>query len=193
MTAPVTLWWVRHGPTHAKTMIGWTDLPADLSDAVRLYRLTDHLPLRAPVISSDLLRATATADAIARHRPRLPPDPDLREIHFGDWENRSFAEVERSHPEQVLAFWDRPGASTAPGGECWDDLAARVGAATDRLCALGHRDVIVVAHFGAILTQLQRALGVPAKQVLAHHIDPLSVTKLRHDGGWQAETINHQP
>jgi len=28
-----TLWLVRHGPTHAKAMIGWTDLPADLSDA----------------------------------------------------------------------------------------------------------------------------------------------------------------
>ena len=69
-----------------------------------------------------------------------------------------------------------------------------MGAATDRLCGRDQPDLIVVAHFGAILTQLQRALGVPAKQVFAHQIDPLSVTRLRHDGGgWQAEAINHQP
>ena len=28
-------WLVRHGPTHAKTMVGWTDLPADLSARLR--------------------------------------------------------------------------------------------------------------------------------------------------------------
>ena len=33
------LWWVRHGPTHAKAMVGWRDLPADLSDTAALARL----------------------------------------------------------------------------------------------------------------------------------------------------------
>ncbi|MCX8953857.1 histidine phosphatase family protein, partial [Ruegeria sp. NA] len=33
---------VRHGPTHAKTMVGWSDLPADLSDTAALRRLHDH-------------------------------------------------------------------------------------------------------------------------------------------------------
>ena len=60
------IFWVRHGPTHAKAMVGWTDLPADLSDAARLARLTDHLPSDALVISSDLSRAAATADVIDR-------------------------------------------------------------------------------------------------------------------------------
>ena len=38
------LFLVRHGPTHAKTMVGWSDLPADLSDTAALARLSDHLP-----------------------------------------------------------------------------------------------------------------------------------------------------
>ncbi|MGL6209472.1 MAG: histidine phosphatase family protein, partial [Paracoccaceae bacterium] len=54
--------WVRHGPTHAKTMVGWTDLPADLSDTAALDRLKATLPQGAVTISSDLIRATATAD-----------------------------------------------------------------------------------------------------------------------------------
>ena len=55
--------WVRHGPTHAKTMVGWSDLPADLSDTARLARLSAHLPDGAPVVSSDLVRAVP---------PRMP-------------------------------------------------------------------------------------------------------------------------
>jgi broad specificity phosphatase PhoE len=38
------IWLVRHGPTHAKGMVGWTDLPADLSDGAALARLNAHLP-----------------------------------------------------------------------------------------------------------------------------------------------------
>ena len=40
-------------------MVGWSDLPADLSDTVALQRLHDHLPSDAVVISSDLSRAAA--------------------------------------------------------------------------------------------------------------------------------------
>ena len=57
-------WWVRHGPTHRKDMIGWTDVAADLSDVDRLSRLAAYLPAKAPVICSDLLRCRATADAL---------------------------------------------------------------------------------------------------------------------------------
>ena len=30
---------IRHGPTHAKGMVGWSDLAADLSDTQALARL----------------------------------------------------------------------------------------------------------------------------------------------------------
>ncbi len=49
-------YWVRHGPTHAKAMIGWTDLPADLSDTAKLARLEAMLPTGGKVVSSDLSR-----------------------------------------------------------------------------------------------------------------------------------------
>ena len=96
-------WLVRHGPTHARAMIGWTDLPADLSDSAALERLAAHLPTGAPVISSDLSRAIATADALGA-RPRLAHDPALREMHFGQWETRAFAEIEAEDPTRIRAF-----------------------------------------------------------------------------------------
>jgi len=186
--------WVRHGPTHAKAMVGWTDLPADLTDHAAVHRLRSTLPAQAVTISSDLIRATATADAICRG-PRLPHDPTLRELHFGSWEMRSFAEIEAETPDHIRAFWEEPGQVRPPGGEGWDDLTQRVWAATDRLAtAHPQSDIVVVAHFGAILAALQRALDLTAPQVFAHRIDNLSVTELTlTPDGWQVGRINHCP
>lgn len=186
--------WVRHGPTHAKAMIGWTDVFADLADTAAISRLRGHLPRTALTISSDLIRATATADVLCAGR-RLPHDPGLREIHFGDWEQRTFTEVEAENPALIRAFWDQPGQVRAPGGEGWDDLTQRVWAATDYLAAAHPgEDIIVVAHFGAILAALQRALNIPTIEVFAHKIDNLSVTELRLTGqAWHAGLINHRP
>lgn len=194
MSGPKTLWWVRHGPTHAKTMVGWTDLPCDLSQTDQIARLSAYLPAAAPVISSDLIRACATADAIAGNRPRFAPRPGLREMHFGAWENRHYADIATTEPEQIRAFWDCPGTTTAPGGECWHDLVARVHAEVDTLGALPGPDLIVVAHFGVILTQIERALGLSTVEVFGHKIDNLSVTRLvRNRAGWTANPINHIP
>ncbi|MBE0452751.1 histidine phosphatase family protein [Roseovarius autotrophicus] len=185
--------WVRHGPTHARAMVGWSDIPADLSDGARLSRLSAHLPEGALVVSSDLIRARATAVAIAGARPRLPDDPDLREIHFGDWEMQGFDSV--SDPEHLRTFWEQPGALRAPGGESWDDLSARVGRAVARLRAMHPgRDIVAVAHMGTILTQVQAARGVSAYEALGQTIDNLSVTELHWQaGGWRTEVINLIP
>ena len=169
-------WLVRHGPTHARAMIGWTDLPADLSDTDALARLSAHLPPDAPVISSDLSRAIATADALSP-RPRLPHNPGLREIHFGQWERRGFAEVEAETPDLIRAYWETPGEIRPPGGESWNDLTARTWATLDQLHGTAP-DLVVVAHFGPILAALQRAGGLSATEVFAHRIDNLSVTCL---------------
>lgn len=187
------LFWVRHGPTHARSMVGWSDLPADLSDTESLARLHAHLPVTAPVLSSDLDRARATADAIAGARHRLPHDPALRELNFGAWELQEFDKI----PDQahLRAFWETPGDIRPPGGESWNDIAARVDRAVARLArAHAGGDLIIVAHMGAILTQLQKALRLSAYDTFAHRIDNLSVTELHlRDGAWHAEAINHRP
>lgn len=185
--------WIRHAPTHAKTMVGWSDLPADLSDKTRLVRLSEYLPENALVISSDLQRARATADHIAGARTRLPDDPGLREIHFGRWELQSFDTVPEQ--DQLRAYWETPGEIRAPAGESWNDITARVNGSVERLRLENPgRDIAVVAHFGAILTQVQRALKISAYEAFAHRIDNLSVTELAwKSGSWQPEMINHIP
>lgn len=185
---------VRHGPTHARAMVGWSDLPADLSDTAAIARLTAHLPDAGVVISSDLSRAAATADAIQGARRRLPHRRDLREINFGDWELRSFREIEAEDPERARAYWETPGDTRPPGGESWHEVCARVDAAIDALIAEHTGDLIVVAHFGVILTQVQRALALDPDQAFGHRIDNLSVTEIaRNPTGWSVGRINHLP
>ncbi|MEX0348720.1 MAG: histidine phosphatase family protein [Paracoccaceae bacterium] len=186
---------VRHGPTHAKTMVGWSDLPADLSDTDAIARLSAHLPAHALVISSDLLRAVDTATAVGTGRRRLPHDQALREIHFGDWELRAFYEIEAEDPDRIRAYWEQPGDVRPPNGESWNEVCARVDAAIDQLIAAHTgQDLIVVAHFGVILTQVQRALQLDANAAFGHRIDNLSVTQLTHSPtGWTVGHINHRP
>ncbi|OSP56064.1 histidine phosphatase family protein [Pseudoruegeria sp. SK021] len=188
-----TFWWVRHGPTHAKTMTGWTDRSADLSDHARLDRLHQSLPATAPVVSSDLIRAQRTADALGDGRQRLPDLPDLREMHFGDWEDKSFADINAADPDRCFAFFDSPGALRAPGGESWDDLSNRVDRAVAGLLALPGPDVIIVAHMGVILTRIAQALSVPATTAIGHQIAPLSVTRTEWSTAWTVPLINHSP
>lgn len=192
----MTTWhWVRHGPTHEKAFVGWRDVPADLSDSALIARLDRHLPRDALLISSDLVRATATADAIAGSRKRLAHCRAFREFDFGEWDGLRFSEVAARDPELSRAYWENPGDAAPPGGESWHDGARRVGTAVDVISAANRgAHIVAVAHFGVILTQVQRALGKSPAETLGQKIDNFSVTTLTMtDGAWQAVAINHLP
>ncbi len=186
------LFLVRHGPTHAKTMVGWSDLPADLSDVAALTRLEAALPPEALVVSSDLIRAVETATAIQGNRQRLPHMPALREIHFGDWELRSWKEIDAEDPTRIRAYWETPGDTTPPGGESWNQVCARVNDAVDKLLTThAGRDLVIVGHFGQILTQIQRAQGLSPEVAFSHRIDNLSLTELFYGPeGWRSGALN---
>jgi broad specificity phosphatase PhoE len=193
MMTTTTWHWVRHGPTHEKSFVGWRDVPADLSDTKMLARLHDHLPQDALVISSDLLRCVQTADAVSNARTRLPANQHLRELHFGSWDGAHFSEVSEKHPVLSRTYWETPGDATPPGGESWDEAAHRVHTTMQHITRQNPgRDIIAVAHFGVILTQVQIALGIAASKVLAHKIDNLSVTKISWGpDGAKVHAINH--
>lgn len=172
-------------------MVGWSDLPADLSDTVAVARLAAFLPEDAPVVSSDLSRAVATADAVQGARARLGHVRDLREMHFGAWELRAHSEIEAEDPALIRAFWDRPGDVAPPGGESWDVFRARVRGAVDALPPVPR--LIAVAHFGVILSEVQHAMGWTTERAFGERIDTLSVTRVTYGPTPGAAPINHRP
>ena len=186
------VYWVRHGPTHQQAFTGHRDVPADLTDSAAIARLTAYLPQQAVVISSDLIRASATADAITGARQRLPNDGALREFDFGDWDGLHWSEVSDRWPDLSRRYWEAPGDLAPPNGESWNAAATRVGDAIDQLRATHAGPIVAVAHMGVILTQVQRGLGDTAVEALGHKIDPLSVTVVDYGEG-AVPVINHLP
>ena len=93
-------------------------------------------PLRA-IYTSPLLRARATADALASI-VGLPSKiiPDLREQHYGAWEGLTATEA-REHDPALYAAWETgtDAGSTPPQGESMAQVAARVLACADTLAA----------------------------------------------------------
>ncbi|MBX9602223.1 MAG: histidine phosphatase family protein [Bryobacteraceae bacterium] len=136
------LYLVRHAePELRGVVLGHTDTP--LSDAGRMCANAIRVPA-ALVFCSPLLRARQTATC-------LTPAPviveELREISYGDWDGRAWADIERSHPElarRKAADWR---GVTPPGGEPWQEFEKRVRRALLAIRGSG-AECTVVAHLG---------------------------------------------
>lgn len=118
----------RHGRTGAGEVMlgGQLDVPLAPEGRAEADALAHRLAgVRIDrIISSPMLRALETAQAIATGRP-IEIDDRLRELDYGRWESLSYDEIEAHDPE-LRARWERDPASThSPGGESGDDVAAR--------------------------------------------------------------------
>jgi broad specificity phosphatase PhoE len=77
------------------------------------------------IVASPMIRALETAQIVATGRP-VEVDERLRELDYGQWESLNYAEIEARDPV-LRARWDADPAGThSPGGECGNDVAARV-------------------------------------------------------------------
>lgn len=137
-----TVYLLRHGRTAlnaAGALRGLIDVPLDQvgeTEAVRLGDLFAGVPLTA-VVSSPLLRARATAAAVAGSAgAELRTDPRLRDRDYGRWAGRSRADVERDHGS----------VDRAPEVEKAASFAGRVCAAFDDVVAGAEGSVAIVAH-----------------------------------------------
>ena len=111
------------------------------------------------------------------YRNLFSHDTNLRELNFGVWDGMAFNAVAKRDPDLSRAYWENPGDTAPPEGESWNACNARVSAVVDRLSkAHPEAHIIAVAHFGVILTQVQRALDLTGHAAIGHKIDNLSVT-----------------
>jgi broad specificity phosphatase PhoE len=77
------------------------------------------------VITSPLFRARETAELVAHGAP-VEADPRLREMDYGGWEGRTYAEIEE-RDAALRRDWElAPDVVACPGGESGDDVARRV-------------------------------------------------------------------
>jgi len=126
----------------------------------------EQVPLAA-IYTSPSRRAVDTAAPAAQARALTPIiDERLRELDFGDFEGRTYGEIERSHPEIYRQWMDTPTLVQFPGGESYTQLRARALAAIDAIRArhLGET-AAVVSHGGVLRTILADCLSMPADAI----------------------------
>lgn len=206
MTTETTRWWlVRHAPVIGVEgkIYGSDDVPCDVSDAPSFKNLAARLPGDAHWITSHLGRARLTAQTI-RDAGLETPDPliDRRfgEQCFGDWQGRSWSEMEGLDPETYHAFWRDPVRNRTPGGESFADQIQRVGEAIEEYTVRhAGRDIVCVSHGGTIRAALSHALGLDPKAGMAISVHTLSMTVMEHvpdgllrgrGGSWRIVHVN---
>jgi probable phosphoglycerate mutase len=191
----LVLW--RHGRTawNAEHRFqGQSDVPLDAAgrnQAERSARLIAALK-PAAIFSSDLARATGTADTLARLTGlAVQSDKDLRERYGGSWEGLTDTEIREQYPE-AYAAWN------PPDGESFSAVASRTAAVLERIAETVEPGslAVVVSHGAAINLGISRLLGLPERDRV---IGPLancaySVLSLRA-GRWRLleHNVGRQP
>lgn len=160
---------LRHGETEqggglrgslddALTTQGWEQMRAAVAEAGPWQR----------IVSSPLQRCARFSEALAAQLG-LPMqlEPDLQELHFGDWEGRSAAQVMETDAQGLGAFWNDPYTFTPPNGEAVADFSKRVLSAVHRLRqSFAGQRVLLVSHGGVMRLLLAQARGLPREQLL---------------------------
>ena len=122
----------------------------------------------ARLVSSPLKRCALFAQLIAERRGlALRLEPDVQELHFGQWEGRSAADLMVTDEAGLGRFWTDPYSFTPPDGEPVERFSQRVLAAIQRLQANhdGER-ILLVCHGGVMRLLLARARGLPRTDLL---------------------------
>lgn len=151
---------VRHGETLFNAQgrfTGQLDIPLSALGKQQAEALGHRLsPERIDVIAaSDLRRARDTAQAIARHHG-LPvvADTDLREIAFGAWEGRAYAEVVAQDAALVERWQADPMTAAPPGGETLTQLHSRGVRALERRYRRSPKSTVVWTVHGGVIEVL---------------------------------------
>ena len=157
---------LRHGMTEANekgVYIGSTDLPLSDKGAAELAAKTDEYdyPRVHRVYSSPLRRCTETAEILFPDTELCTVD-DLRELNFGEFENKSIDELAR---RKDYNDWLRGGKDARPPkGESLEEMTARTYKAihdviTDMM-ENGLTHCAIITH-GGIISNMLSCFGLP--------------------------------
>ena len=163
MQEPTRIIAIRHGETtwNVDTRIqGHLDIPLSANGRWQAERLANALrdePITA-IYASDLSRAWETAQYVGHTQGlRVIKEVALRERDFGDFEGKTFAEIEVLLPEQSLRWRKRDPEFYPAGGESLVALRTRVMEVAERLAALHPGEQIALVGHGGVMDVLYRA------------------------------------
>lgn len=149
---------IRHGQTDEnkeKRYLGHFDSSLNRTGRKQVEVLVEglkKLEIRGFCYSSDLLRAVETSEIISNaFSLDLRIYPDLRELHFGDWDCHTYDELNEKNPNSLSQWISNPFLYSPPNGETLTALGSRVDHWVKHiLFSQGGEDCLVVSHGGPI-------------------------------------------
>ncbi len=196
---PIIIDLLRHGEVAAE---GWafrgsTDLPLSENGWQQLRAVGASLPKVDHIATSPLQRCHLFAQELnIAQQSQLVVLNDMREMDFGDWENKSFDELHKLNSALLNKFWDSPVGIQPPGGEAFDVFALRVIDCWETWVSadLGeHR--LLVAHGGVIRVLLAHIMGMPMSALWRLHLPYASWSRVSLCKGHQPRVLfmNREP
>ena len=165
---------VRHGQVEGheeKRYNGQVNVPLTQLGREQSARVCDFLANHslAAVYSSDLDRSHHCAELIAcAHGLKVNSEGSLRELSIGDWEGRTWAELQEAYPDHWQERLRDLVNFQVPGGESLQDAADRIRPTVQKIIK-NHTDseVVLVAHGGTNRIILLDAIGAPLDQAFS--------------------------
>jgi phosphoserine phosphatase len=147
------------------------------------------------IYSSNLRRARQTAEVISQpHNLPVMIEDGVRELDHGELEGLTFNDIKNNYAEFLMRWRSEPGDICVPGGERLADVAERAWKGLNEIIRRhrGAPGILVVSHNFPILGIVCRITGTPLNDYRTFHLDPCSVTRLKHDDmdGWQVTHVN---
>ncbi len=156
---------VRHGETNGASSIryfGSTDVELSAEGRAQMAEVSLRLASRRVDLwlASNLRRSWGAAGIVARGAS-IRLDPDLREIHFGQWEGLTREEIQARDPVLFQDWQAGTAGFEYPGGEARAAFQARIARALERVLASGASNAVGVLHKGVIRELARQLTGQP--------------------------------
>lgn len=196
----VELFVVRHGesePASASTPFPLVDghgdpmlAPEGREEAERVADRLGGEPLDAIYVST-LRRTVQTALPLAGRLGLTPlVEPDLREVHLGDWEGGRFRQQMAEGGPVVERFFQEERWEVIPGAEKAGAFAGRVGAAFARIIDAHPGGRVAVFTHGGVIAQLLGEASGGGRPFAFLGVDNASITQLVWTGRWVVRRTN---
>ena len=132
------------------------------------------------VYSSDLKRASATGEAVAKiHKLPVKTTPLLREANLGRWQGMTMQEVAEKYPKEYAAYSKDSINNRPPDAERLEDVIKRCRRFLDKVTEL-HPDatIAVACHGGTVRGLIAAALGAGPEIYRRIRADNVAITIL---------------
>ena len=147
---------IRHGqPELQNTLLGYTDSPLNELGWQQLESTFANLNNFDYLVSSPLVRCSDFAKHYAEQnqiQSQLQIAENWQECHFGDWDGKSYEQLQQQYPQTINDFFNDPFNNTPPNGESLNEFNGRVIAALLKLLEQQEKRIVLLTHAGVIRT-----------------------------------------